>query len=68
MILRYILNYKEKIPITLLGGGKMNYIWVTFDDELQLNSFSDFLRQYYFILQEISNFENVKPESQSNLP
>ena len=44
MILRYILNYKEKIPITLLGGGKMNYIWVTFDDELQLNSFSDFLR------------------------
>lgn len=46
----------------------MDYIWIILEDELYLNSFSDFFElvlsylTFYFILQEVSNFENVKPK------
>lgn len=60
-----LLNYKRETPVTLLEEAKwttfglyskMNYIWILFL-ELVLFYFT-----FSFILQEVSNFENVKPK------
>ena len=54
-----------KNTVILVGKGKVNSIWIILKDKLSLNYLFLFLTvlfyfTFYFILQEVSNFENGK--------